>query len=66
MAEVPLWWAALTALWLVFAGTVDPLELAVGAGAALLGALAARAARRAAGERLDPRRHAHPWGSRAP
>ncbi|MFF7038853.1 hypothetical protein [Streptomyces massasporeus] len=24
MAEVPLWWAALTALWLVIAGTVDP------------------------------------------
>ncbi|MFE1946900.1 hypothetical protein [Streptomyces massasporeus] len=51
VAEVPLWWAALTALWLVFAGTVDPLELAVGAGAALLGALAARAARRAVGGR---------------
>jgi hypothetical protein len=48
MAEVPLWWAALTGLWLVFVTTVDPLELAVGAGAALLGALAARAARRAA------------------
>jgi hypothetical protein len=47
VAEVPLWWAALTALWLVFVTTVDPLELAVGAGAALLGALAARAARRA-------------------
>ncbi|MFI6854104.1 hypothetical protein [Streptomyces sp. NPDC050416] len=47
VAEVPLWWAALTALWLVFVTTVGPLELAVGAGAALLGALAARAARRA-------------------
>jgi hypothetical protein len=34
-------------LWLVFISVVDPLELAVGAGAAGAGALAARAARRA-------------------
>ncbi|MFJ8713463.1 hypothetical protein ACIRD9_09765 [Streptomyces violaceus] len=47
VAEVLLWWAVLDALWLVFVSTVDPLELAVGGGAALLGALAARAARRA-------------------
>ncbi|WP_039934344.1 hypothetical protein [Streptomyces viridochromogenes] len=49
LAEVPLWWAALAALWLVFVSTVDPLELAVGGGAALAGALAARAARRSGG-----------------
>ncbi|MGA5895615.1 hypothetical protein [Streptomyces venetus] len=47
LAEVPLWWTALGALWLAFVSTVDPLELAVGAAAALAGALAARAARRA-------------------
>ncbi|MFF5981866.1 hypothetical protein ACFY78_23760 [Streptomyces olindensis] len=47
MAEVPLWWAALAALWPVLVTTVDALELAVGAAVALLGALAARAARRA-------------------
>ncbi|WP_434097495.1 hypothetical protein [Streptomyces massasporeus] len=69
MAEVPLWWAALTALWLVFAGTVDPLELAVGAGAppsSERSRPAPRDGRWAVGERLDPRRHAHPWRSRAP
>ncbi|WP_260460518.1 hypothetical protein [Streptomyces sp. WAC04114] len=43
--------AALTALWLVFVSTAAPLELAVGAGAAFLGALAARAARRAVARR---------------
>ncbi|WP_037683001.1 hypothetical protein [Streptomyces cellulosae] len=47
MAELLAWWAALAVLWLVFISTVDPLELAVGAGAAAVGALAARAARRA-------------------
>ncbi|MET8076663.1 hypothetical protein [Streptomyces sp. NPDC005303] len=46
-AELLGWWAALAVLWLVFISTVDTLELAVGAGAAFLGALAARAARRA-------------------
>ncbi|MFD5743071.1 hypothetical protein ACFXJM_15055 [Streptomyces massasporeus] len=51
VAEVPLWWAALTALWLVLVSTVDPLELALGAGASLFGALAARAARRAVARR---------------
>ncbi|WP_037821210.1 hypothetical protein, partial [Streptomyces sp. NRRL S-146] len=49
MAEVPLWPVALTALWGVSVSTVDALELAVGAGAAFLGALATRAARRAVG-----------------
>ncbi|MER6711168.1 MULTISPECIES: hypothetical protein [unclassified Streptomyces] len=39
--------AALAALWLVLVTTVDALEITVGAAAALLGALAARAARRA-------------------
>jgi hypothetical protein len=51
VTEVPLWRAALAALRLVFVSTVDPLELAAGAGAALLGALAARAARRAVARR---------------
>ncbi|MCH5671377.1 hypothetical protein [Streptomyces gilvus] len=46
-AELLGWWVALALLWLVLISTVDPLELAVGAGSALVGALAARAARRA-------------------
>ncbi|MEU0206054.1 hypothetical protein [Streptomyces canus] len=46
-AELLGWWAALAVLWLVFVSTVDSLELAVGVGAACLGALAARVARRA-------------------
>ncbi|GAB2980205.1 hypothetical protein GCM10023080_052380 [Streptomyces pseudoechinosporeus] len=49
LAEVLAWWVALGVLWLVFITTVDALELVVGAGAALLGAVAARAARRAVG-----------------
>lgn len=51
VTELALWWAALAGLWLVFISTVDPLELAVGAGAAAVGALAARAARRAVTDR---------------
>ncbi|WP_328773374.1 hypothetical protein [Streptomyces sp. NBC_00286] len=47
LSEVLAWWADLTVLWLVFITTVDTLELVVGAGAALVGAVAARAARRA-------------------
>ncbi|MBC2902356.1 hypothetical protein [Streptomyces cupreus] len=47
LAEFLIWWAALLALWLVLVSAVDTLELAVGAGAAGLGALAATAARRA-------------------
>ncbi|MEU2085572.1 hypothetical protein ABZ569_27360 [Streptomyces albus] len=46
--EVAAWWAALTGLWLVLVQTVDVLECCVGAGAALLAALVARAARLAA------------------
>ncbi|MET8245131.1 hypothetical protein ABZV31_12390 [Streptomyces sp. NPDC005202] len=47
VGEVLAWWAVLTLLWLVFISAADTLELAVGAGAAGVGALAARAARRA-------------------
>ena len=50
-AELLAWWAALAVLWLVLISTVDTLELAVGAAVTGLGALAARAARRAVGER---------------
>jgi hypothetical protein len=50
-AELAVWWTALAALWLVFVSAVDTLELAVGAGAAAVGALAARAARRAVSDR---------------
>ena len=46
-AELLAWWAGLAVLWLVLISTVDTLELAVGAGAAAVSALAARAARRA-------------------
>jgi hypothetical protein len=49
VAEVLAWWAGLTGFWLVLIKTPDPLEIGVGAGAALLSALGARAARRAAG-----------------
>ena len=49
--EIVAWWAGLAALWLFLVSTVDPLELAVGAGAAGVGALAARAARRAVTDR---------------
>jgi len=47
VAEVLVWWALLSALWLVLISTVDPVESCVGAGAALVAALGARAARRA-------------------
>ena len=50
-AEIMAWWAVLAALWLVLISTVDTLELAVGAAVAGLGALAARAARRAVSAR---------------
>ncbi|MGV9245624.1 hypothetical protein [Streptomyces sp. NPDC003710] len=49
--EVLGWWAALTLLWLVLISTVDTLEWAVGTAAALVGAVTARAARRAVGAR---------------
>ncbi|WP_033037017.1 hypothetical protein [Streptomyces monomycini] len=48
VVELAVWWAALTALWLVLVSSLDLLECLVGAAAALLGACAARAARRAA------------------
>ncbi|SFF27075.1 Multisubunit Na+/H+ antiporter, MnhE subunit [Actinacidiphila alni] len=41
------WWALLFALYLVCVSTVSPAEFAVGGGAALLGAVAAEAVRRA-------------------
>ncbi|MFI1968657.1 hypothetical protein [Streptomyces cinnamoneus] len=47
-AEVLGWWAGLTACWAVLISTLEPLDLQIGAGAALLAALAARGARRAA------------------
>jgi hypothetical protein len=47
VAELLAWGAVLAALWLVLISTVDTLELAVGAGAAAVAALVARAARRA-------------------
>ncbi|WP_327298008.1 MULTISPECIES: hypothetical protein [unclassified Streptomyces] len=50
-AEVLLWWAALTALWLVLISTVDVLEVVVGAALALPAAVAARAARTAVRQR---------------
>lgn len=46
-AELLAWWTALALLWLVLVSAVDALELAVGAGSAAVGALAARGARRA-------------------
>ncbi|MET8637980.1 hypothetical protein ACWEQ2_32810 [Streptomyces sp. NPDC004096] len=49
--EVLGWWAGLTLLWQVLISTADTLEWVVGASAAFVGALAARAARRAVGAR---------------
>lgn len=46
-AEILGWWAGLTLTWTVLVSTLDTLELAVGAGSALLAACAARGARRA-------------------
>ncbi|MFF0791779.1 hypothetical protein [Streptomyces spiralis] len=48
VGEVLAWWAALVVLWLMLISTVYTLEWVVGACAALVGALAARAGRRAA------------------
>ncbi|MER6166968.1 hypothetical protein [Streptomyces violaceorubidus] len=47
VAEVAAWWVPLAALWLVLVSTLDPLELAVGAGASAVAAFVARGARRA-------------------
>ncbi|TPQ18009.1 hypothetical protein [Streptomyces sporangiiformans] len=49
--EVLAWWAVLAVLWLVLISVVDALELVLGAAVALVGAVAARAARRAVGAR---------------
>ncbi|UXY31425.1 hypothetical protein [Streptomyces sp. HUAS TT20] len=46
-SELLAWWAGLALLWLVLISTVDTLERVVAAGAAAVGALAARAGRRA-------------------
>ncbi|MGY4959657.1 hypothetical protein [Streptomyces sp. 900105245] len=46
-AELLAWWVALALLWLVLVSTVDILERIVGASCAALGALLARAGRRA-------------------
>ncbi|MEU2778796.1 hypothetical protein ABZ646_39530 [Streptomyces sp. NPDC007162] len=50
-AELLAWWVALALLWLVFISTVDTLERTVGASVAAVGALVARAGRRAVGRR---------------
>ncbi|WP_181442553.1 hypothetical protein [Streptomyces tateyamensis] len=50
--ETLLWWLVLMALNVLFISTVSPLELEVSAGLALLGAVAAGPARRAARARL--------------
>ncbi|AKJ09075.1 hypothetical protein ABB07_03245 [Streptomyces incarnatus] len=47
VGELLLWWGALALLWLVFITSVDTLERVVGASAAAVGALLARAGRRA-------------------
>ncbi|MGJ5756283.1 hypothetical protein FB563_8172 [Streptomyces puniciscabiei] len=47
VAELLVWWGALALLWLVFITSVDTLERVVGASAAAVGALLARAGRRA-------------------
>ncbi|WP_129305232.1 hypothetical protein [Streptomyces sp. L2] len=45
--ELLAWWAVLLLLWLVFISSVYTLEWVVGASAAAVGALLARAGRRA-------------------
>ncbi|GAA2612654.1 hypothetical protein [Streptomyces axinellae] len=45
--ELTAWWGAMAVLWLMLVQTIDPLECAVGAGAAALAAWAGPAARRA-------------------
>ncbi|MEU6578598.1 hypothetical protein [Streptomyces sp. NPDC046805] len=51
VAEFLAWWAALAVLWLLLIGPVDGLELLVGGSVAVVGALAAGAARRAVSDR---------------
>ncbi|MEU0604011.1 hypothetical protein ABZ484_38220 [Streptomyces sp. NPDC006393] len=48
VGEVLAWWAALVVLWLMLISTVYTLEWVVGSCAAGVGALVARAGRRAA------------------
>ncbi|MEU6283045.1 hypothetical protein [Streptomyces sp. NPDC047028] len=45
--ELLAWWAVLLLIWLVFISTVYTLEWVVGASSAAVGALLARAGRRA-------------------
>ncbi|WP_336109481.1 hypothetical protein [Streptomyces sp. PTD9-10] len=47
VGELLAWWAGLALLWLVLVSSVDALERIVGASAAAVGVLAARAGRRA-------------------
>ncbi|MFI9802881.1 hypothetical protein ACIHEJ_00630 [Streptomyces sp. NPDC052301] len=47
VGELLAWWLGLALLWLVFITSVDTLERIVGAGCAAVGALLARAGRRA-------------------
>ncbi|MER7807522.1 MULTISPECIES: hypothetical protein [Streptomyces] len=47
VAEILVWQVLLSALWLVLISRVEPLEVFAGLGCALLGAVAAVAARRA-------------------
>jgi multisubunit Na+/H+ antiporter MnhE subunit len=51
MVEVLVWWVVLAGLWVVSVSTVDPAEIVVGVVVALVGAVAARGARRAGRER---------------
>ncbi|MFE9450924.1 hypothetical protein [Streptomyces sp. NPDC006739] len=51
IGELLAWWAGLALLWLVFISTVDTLERVVGASAAAVAALLARAGRRAGNRR---------------
>ncbi|MFD8704867.1 hypothetical protein ACFV1W_19965 [Kitasatospora sp. NPDC059648] len=67
MLELLLWWGVLLLLNIVFISSVSPLEVAVGGGVALLGALGAVAVRRASGAtpggpaRLGRALWAYPW-----
>ncbi|MFD9684998.1 hypothetical protein ACFWXO_04470 [Kitasatospora sp. NPDC059088] len=67
MFELMLWWGMLLLLNTVFISSVTPLEIAVGGGVALLGAVGALAVRRASGAtpggpaRLARSALAFPW-----
>ncbi|MFF0065972.1 hypothetical protein ACFYRC_31420 [Streptomyces sp. NPDC005279] len=50
-AELVAWWVALFVLWLMLISTIDALEVIVGTAVALVGAVAACAARRAVRDR---------------